>query len=55
MAKDDQLEDLRANHAKLKEQITDEYARPNPDDTRIHELKIQKLNIKDQIADLERT
>ena len=54
MAEQEQLEALRAEHAKLKEDISDEYARPNPDDQRIAELKVQKLSIKDQIAEMER-
>lgn len=54
MSQKEQLEVLRAQHAKLKEDITDEYARANPDGQRIATLKVQKLSIKDQIADLER-
>ncbi len=55
MAQQEQLEALKAQHTKLKDDISDEYARPNPDDQRIAALKVQKLGIKDQIADMERT
>lgn len=55
MSQNDQLEALKAQHAKLKEDISDEYARPQPDDQKIAELKVQKLSIKDQIAELERS
>ena len=55
MSQTEQLEDLKAQHAKLKEDISDEYARPQPDDQKIAALKVQKLSIKDQIAELERS
>jgi hypothetical protein len=48
------VESLRAKHASLESQIQQEEARPRPDDTLIHELKRQKLKIKDEIAALER-
>jgi hypothetical protein len=54
VSQQEQLEALKAQHTKLKEDISDEYARPNPDDQKIAALKVQKLGIKDQIADLER-
>lgn len=54
MSKDEQLESLKTEHAKLKDQISDEYASAQPDDDLIHQLKVQKLGIKDQIANLER-
>jgi hypothetical protein len=48
------VESLRAKHASLETQIQQEEARPRPDDALIHELKRQKLRIKDEIAALER-
>ena len=54
MSKDEQLESLRTQHAKLKDEISDEYATPHPDEQRIAQLKYEKLSVKDQIASLER-
>jgi hypothetical protein len=54
VSEQEQLDELRAQHAKLKQDISNEYARPDPDDQRIAALKVQKLGIKDQIAELER-
>jgi hypothetical protein len=45
---------LRERHAELQRQIDDEYQRPSPDDIHLHELKREKLRLKDQIARMER-
>jgi len=50
----DHVESLKAKHADLDHLITEEEQRPWPDQTRITELKRQKLRIKDEIAQLER-
>jgi len=50
----ERLESLRARHAGLDAQITEENKKPHPDDTTIHALKKEKLRIKDEIARLER-
>ncbi len=48
------LEALRARHAGLELKISEETRRPHPDDGLIHELKKEKLKLKDEIARLER-
>jgi hypothetical protein len=45
---------LKAKHAALEAAIEDETNRPLPDTTRIHDLKRQKLKIKDEIAQISR-
>lgn len=50
----DHVESLKAKHADLDHLIIEEEQRPWPDQTRITELKRQKLRIKDEIAQLER-
>lgn len=40
---------LRARHADLEGKIQQEETRPMPDDTRLHELKKQKLAIRDDL------
>ncbi len=52
MAMDDRIESLKSKHADLEQQITLENARPHPDDDLIHDLKKQKLRIKDELAKL---
>ncbi len=53
MAMDDRLVSLKTKHAALDQAIDEESARPAPDDIAIHGLKKQKLQIKDEIANLE--
>lgn len=48
------LESLKIKHADLEAKIADEERRPHPDDDVIHDLKKQKLRIKDELAGLER-
>ena len=52
MTTDEHLESLKSKHASLEETIQSEASRPRPDDAMIHELKRQKLRIKDEIARL---
>lgn len=54
MSTTEHLEALKARHAGLDAQISEETKRPHPDDSRIHELKKEKLKLKDEIARLER-
>ncbi len=44
------IEALRMKHAELEALINEEEKRPSPDDIRIHELKREKLRIKDELA-----
>jgi hypothetical protein len=43
---------LQTKHATLDREIVEENQRPLPDDTRIHELKREKLRIKDEITEM---
>jgi hypothetical protein len=43
------LDALHAKHAHLEAHITEESQRPLPDDTLLHELKKDKLRIKEEI------
>ena len=45
---------MKAKHAALENAIREENNRPHPDDTKIHDLKRQKLKIKDEIALINR-
>jgi hypothetical protein len=44
------VDSLKAKHQDLENLIEEEEARPRPDEDKIHELKRQKLRIKDEIA-----
>ena len=44
-----QAEVLEAKHAQLEALIDEEEHRPHPDDIRLHELKKEKLRIKDEM------
>jgi hypothetical protein len=48
----DHIEALRMKHASLEQAITQENARPHPDDDAICSLKKRKLQIKDEITRL---
>lgn len=50
----ERIDALKARHAALENAIQDENNRPLPDTTRIHDLKRQKLKIKDEIAQMSR-
>lgn len=41
---------LEAKHAGIDRQIDEEARRPHPDDTVLHQLKKEKLRIKDELA-----
>lgn len=45
---------LKSKHADLDAKIADEERRPHPDEAALHELKKQKLRIKDELATMER-
>ncbi|MGB1548391.1 MAG: YdcH family protein [Alphaproteobacteria bacterium] len=47
------VEQLKAQHAKLETKIKEENRRPRPDDDYIHQLKREKLRIKDELLRLE--
>jgi hypothetical protein len=52
MTMDDRIESLRSKHASLDATLQSEVTRPLPDDSLIHDLKRQKLRIKDEIVRL---
>jgi len=49
MTMDERIESLKTKHASLEAVIQSEATRPRPDDNLIHDLKRQKLRIKDEI------
>ena len=53
MSQQDRIEALRDKHATLEHAIEEESTRPHPDQDAIHDLKRQKLRIKDEIFQLE--
>jgi len=55
MSVQDRIESLRARHASLDQEIDKEIHRPLPNMDAISDLKRQKLRIKDEIFQLERT
>lgn len=48
----ERIDVLKAKHAALENAIQDEANRPLPDEIKIHDLKRQKLKIKDEIAQM---
>ena len=54
MSVHDRIEALREKHASLERAIDDEVHRPLPNQDTVHDLKRQKLRIKDEIVELER-
>jgi hypothetical protein len=52
MSLEDRIQTLKAKHQALESAIAEEESRPHPDDVTIHELKKQKLRLKDEIAAL---
>jgi hypothetical protein len=48
------LESLKIKHADLEAKIAAEECRPHPDDDFIHDLKKQKLRIKDELFSIQR-
>lgn len=53
MNENSQMGLLLERHAELQKQIDTEYQRPAPDDIHIHELKREKLRLKDEIVKFE--
>lgn len=43
-------ESLENKHAALQAQIDEEEHRPHPDDIKLHELKKEKLRLKDELT-----
>ena len=43
-------EELTSRHAALAAQIDEEEHRPHPDEIKLHELKKEKLRLKDELA-----
>lgn len=54
MSVQDRIEALREKHALLDRAIDEEIHRPLPNQDTVHDLKRQKLRIKDEIFQLER-
>lgn len=54
MSEHDRLQALREQHAALERAIEDETRRPLPNQDAIHDLKRQKLRIKDEMFHMER-
>jgi hypothetical protein len=54
MSLHDRIEALREKHASLERAIDEETHRPMPNQEAVHDLKRQKLRIKDEIAQLEK-
>lgn len=52
MSVQDRIESLKNKHQELETKIEAEEIRPHPDDTLIHDLKRQKLKLKDEISAL---
>jgi hypothetical protein len=52
MALDAHIEELSGKHRALDKQIQEEITKPSSDDTRIAELKRQKLLLKDRMTRL---
>lgn len=54
MSLHDRIEALREKHALLDRAIDEEMHRPLPNQETVHDLKRQKLRIKDEIYQLEK-
>ena len=52
MALEQRIESLRNRHLHFKEMIHAEEARPAPDEIRLHEMKREKLILKDELERL---
>jgi hypothetical protein len=52
MSLDERLDSLKTKHETLSVEIDAEEKRPHPDDIHLHELKKQKLLLKDEIAEM---
>lgn len=47
------IESLRAQHKSLEAKLDNENHRPSPDADILHDIKREKLKIKDRLAELE--
>ena len=54
MSQEDRIETLKEKHAALERALDEENKRPLPNQDAVHDLKRQKLRIKDEIYQLER-
>jgi hypothetical protein len=54
MSVQDRIEALREKHASLERALDEETHRPLPNQDAVHDLKRQKLRIKDEIFQLEK-
>jgi hypothetical protein len=52
MSLHDRIESLKAKHADLESAIESQIRCPNPDNSRINDLKRRKLRIKDELTDI---
>lgn len=52
MSVDARIDTLKSRHADLESRLANEAARPHPDDSLLHTLKREKLNVKDQMRRL---
>jgi hypothetical protein len=52
MTMEERVESLKSKHATLEQTLQSETCRPRPNDTMVHELKREKLRIKDEIVRL---
>jgi len=50
MLSEERIAALKAKHQALEEKIQEEEARPHPDEVVLHQLKREKLRVKDEIA-----
>ncbi|HEY1720187.1 MAG TPA: DUF465 domain-containing protein [Magnetospirillaceae bacterium] len=55
MSSDDHVDALKAKHAALDAALGEENRRPNPDTIAIHDIKRQKLRIKDELERIVHT
>ena len=55
MSQQDRIAELKEKHAALERAIDEENRRPLPNDDLITDLKRQKLRIKDELYQLERS
>jgi hypothetical protein len=54
MSVQDRIEALREKHASLERALDEEIHRPLPNQDAVHDLKRQKLRIKDELLQLEK-
>ena len=52
MSTPERIESLKSKHAKLDERLLSEKARPMPDESVLQTIKVQKLQIKDQLRSM---